>query len=324
MDKLDIALLKIDEIKAISRSIRLNLWIIGFILTLIIFFGSCLFAHADFINVPRYRVTSASNTRFSTMQAFVYQAPAVVTFLNAPAQVYVQGCMLFSTNFPSDAFAVLDESFLDGTTNPLYNAQGNWDALIELQQNGNLWTASGPTPTTSPTVATFQITYLGAPFQKGQWYLVRGIMNVNTRKFVSLQVKGPGINSTTDLSAYNVNWVSNFNVNNRAMTFSVGAYRSAAYQASAGNPDMSPVVFWDNVSGGIPGSPDQVLFRNAFDNQTGPLLSPFATLAGNAALTLATDSLWYNPATMSHSSIIASPVALSPPNVGSADATLSN
>lgn len=279
---------------------------------------------ADFINVPKYRVTSASNTRMSTMQAFVYQAPAVVTFLNSPAQVYVQGCMLFSTNFPSDAFAVLDESFLDGTTNPLYNSQGNWDALIELQQNGNLWTASGPTPGASPTTATFQITYLGAPFQKGQWYLVRGIMNVNTRKFVSLQVKGPGINSTTDLSAYNVNWPSNFNVTSRAMTFSVGAFRSAAYQASAGNPDMSPVVFWDNVSGGIPGSPDQVLFQNKFDSQSGPLLSPFATLAANAQTSLATDSLWYNPATSSHSAIIASPLALSPPNVGSADATLSN
>ena len=285
--------------------------------------GACP-CNADFIATPRYRVTSASNTRMSTMQAFVYQAPAVVTFLNAPAQVYVQGCMLFSTNFPSDAFAVLDESFLDGTTNPLYNSQGNWDALIELQQNGNLWTASGPTPTTSPTTATFQITYLGAPFQKGQWYLVRGIMNVNTRKFVSLQVKGPGINSTTDLSAFNVNWVSNFNVTSRAMTFSVGAFRSAAYQASAGNQDMSPVVFWDNVSGGIPGSPDQVLFKNQFDSQGGPLLSPFATLAANAATSLATDSVWYNPATSSHSSIIASPLALSPPNVGSTDATLPN
>lgn len=291
--------------------------------TICIIFGACQ-CLADGIVNSRYRVTNANSTRLSTMQAFVYSAPAVVAFLAAPGQAYIQGCVLFPTTFPSDGFAVLDESFLDGTVNPLYNSQGDWDALIELQQNGNLWVASGPTPGASPTTATFQIINLGAAFQKGQWYLARLIANVNTRKFVSLQIKGPGINSTTDISAFNINWVQNFNVDKRSMIYAVGAYRSASFQASAANADGSPVVFWDRISAGIPGSPDQVLFHSDFNGQPNPLLSPFAIGSGPFTIASATDSLWYNSSLASRSSMTIHPIAMSPPHIGYTDASLWN
>jgi len=253
----------------------------------------------------------------------VYQGSGVSSFLNSPGQVYVQGCVWLPPNFPADAFLTLSQEFFDGTSNPLYNSQGDWTAFVQLKQStGDLVVSTGPTPGASPTAPTPQTVNLGAALQKQQWYFVRLTSDLAARKFVSFQIQGSGLNLTQDLSAYNINWPQNFNVDNRAISFFAGANRTSAGQGA--NPDGAPMVVWDQISGGIPGSPDQELWRNYFDSQTNPLPSIFVSTSAPWKLANVVSGRWYLQGTGARAGIYKELFAVTPPNVAIIDANLFN
>ncbi|MGE4351037.1 MAG: hypothetical protein AB7E52_02490 [Bdellovibrionales bacterium] len=212
--------------------------------------------------------SSALDSRLSGAVALVFKGNGVESFLRAPGLGYVQAYMRFPSDFPEDVIVALDQEFIEGVQSPLYVKGGDWMGFVGFQRTGSVWVAAGTDDTMKGKPSTdrdWKILSLGKPFEPEQWYKIRILVDFKSRYFVNVQVDGPNIVQTLDLSSYKLDYPNYASFDKASLSYYVIAMRGRSMMQRKG----VPLAFFDDVEGGIVDSQgrDHAFFKDGFEKQ---------------------------------------------------------
>jgi hypothetical protein len=257
-------------------------------------------------------------SRISAAVTFLYKGTAIQQFLQQPGVAYMQAHIMFGEGMPDDVVMNIDQEFLEGVSNPLYVSGGDWMSYVGVQRSGALWVAAGTdsTMTGLPQAPNWQVFDLGYRLQPNTWYLLRVVSDLRTRHLERFTIRGAGFSKTIDLSTFYLPYPNWIDIDGRSIICIVGAARGNSMTGG------TPVAYFDDVELGMSSSDNifSPLFSDGFDNQTTIGLQPVFTLP--VQLSGYQQGKWYRERPGASVSIQASPIALSPPSVAVADATL--
>lgn len=228
--------------------------------------------------------------RLSAATAFAWTAPDVVSFLAAPQQAYVQAYFRFPADLAPDVWFGIDLELFEGVEQPLTLEGADWMGFFAINRDGNLGTPVGSATSHGgipDDAENWDIQNLGVTFSSDTWYLIRGDVDFSTRTFMSLNVSGPGLDVTVDLTPKLLSYPNYLPFDKPSLTFYVFSLRTK----EAKQPG-STVVYFDDVEAGIQTQTGfQTVFADGFEQQSDigdvPITLPIIPMAD------ITELLWY-------------------------------
>lgn len=232
-------------------------------------------------------VAIAGDSRLSCAVALVFQGAEIEAFLKAPDTSYVQTYFRFGEELADDVIFGVDQEFIEGVdsrSKPHFIKGGDWMAFVGLQRTGAVWIATGTDATMAGKPSkdrTWKILQMGTRLKPDTWYRMRCYANFRNRHFERLEIEGPGIEKSFDLSSYGLDYPNYMPFDGRAMSYYVFAMRGRSMMKSEG----VPVVFFDDVEGGVKTDGKFVrVFFNDFEAQktvgAQPVTLPVIKLGG--------------------------------------------
>jgi hypothetical protein len=228
--------------------------------------------------------------RLSAATAFAWTDPDVVSFLAAPQQAYVQAYFRFPADLAPDVWFGIDLELFEGVDQPLTLEGADWMGFFALTRDGDLGTPVGSAASHGgepDDAETWDIQNLGVTFSPDTWYLIRGDVDFATRTFTSVNVSGPGIDVTVDLTPNLLSYPNYLPFDKPSLTFYVFSLRTKAAKQPG-----STVVYFDDVGAGIQAQTGfQTVFDDGFEQQSDigdvPITLPIIPMAD------ITELLWY-------------------------------
>ena len=206
-------------------------------------------------------------SRLSAAVALVHSDAAVQAFLQQPGTGYVEAWFNFPATLAEDVWFGIDQELIEGVDNPRNFQGADWMGLVAVNRSGQLGTPVGSAASHAGTpddAMDWVIQDLGVTLQPDTWYRLRGEVDFSTLTFSSMQLQGPGVDVSVDLSGLLLSYPNYIPFDRPFMTYYVFALRAAEF-AQPG----STVVYFDDVEGGIdtPGGM-QAVFSDGFENQS--------------------------------------------------------
>lgn len=189
----------------------------------------------------------ADAARLSALVGFS-RAGKTADFVRRPGISCVESYFYFEDELKDDVIFGVDQEFIEGSKAPLYVKGGDWMAFVGLQRTGTVWVATGTEATMSgkpSQTRKWEILNLGSALRPRTWYCLRCRANFGTRHFVDMQVEGPGLNKTIDLSRYTLDYPNFMPFDGAAMTYYVHAMRGRSMMKEEGKP----IIYFDDLRG---------------------------------------------------------------------------
>ncbi|MBS1994313.1 MAG: hypothetical protein JSS83_27565 [Cyanobacteria bacterium SZAS LIN-3] len=228
------------------------------ILTLIVF--SLVSAWAAFAYITAARLNACVS--------LVSKGKEMEAFLAKPSISFVETYFRFEDSLKDDVIFGVDQESIEGVEHPVYIKGGDWMAIIGLQRTGAVWVACGTEATQKGIPSkdrTWKILTTGQAFQPGVWYHIKCYADYSTRHFRNLEIDGPGLKKSFDLSACTVDYPNYMPFDKRAMSYYAYSMRSRTMMKERGKP----LVYFDDLRGGvIEGGRECVVFQTDFENQS--------------------------------------------------------
>ena len=229
-------------------------------------------------------------SRLSASVALVHSDPAVQTFLQQPGSGWVEAWFNFPDTLADDVWFGIDQEFIEGVNQPQTFAGADWMGLIAVNRGGQLGTPVGSAQSHAGTPDDAQdwvIQDLGVTLQPDTWYRLRGEVDFATRTFTRMELEGPGVNASADLTGRLLSYPNYIPFDEPFMTYYVFTLRAAEF-AGPGTTE----VYFDDVEAGIQTASGPVtIFTDGFENQSVfddiPVALPVIPLAN------ITEFLWY-------------------------------
>ncbi len=232
---------------------------------------------------PEPEPPATLESRLSASVAFVHSDSAVQTFLQQPGTGYVEAYFNFPDTLAEDVWFGIDQELIEGVEQPRNFEGADWMGLIAVNRLGQLGTPVGSVASHAGTpddASDWVIQDLGVVLQPDTWYRLRGEVDFGSLTFVSMQLEGPGVDVSVDLSGLLLSYPNYIPFDRPFLTYYVFALRAAQF-AQPG----TTVVYFDDVEGGIDAtSGPTVTFQDGFENQSSfediPVALPVIPLAG--------------------------------------------
>jgi hypothetical protein len=212
--------------------------------------------------------------RLNAAVAVVSKGRPVESFLARPGKSFVETYFRFEDSLKDDVIFGVDQEFIEGVERPLYVKGGDWMAVIGLQRTGTVWVSCGTESTHKGIPSNdrnWKILSLGQALKPGTWYRMKCTVDFSTRHFSKLEVDGPGLAKTFDLSAYTVDYPNYMPFDKPAMSYYVFSMRSRTMMKERGKP----LVYFDDMKGGVvEPSGETVVFASDFEKQSTMLDQP--------------------------------------------------
>lgn len=191
----------------------------------------------------------ADAARLSALVGFS-RAGKTADFVRRPGISCVESYFYFEDELKDDVIFGVDQEFIEGSKAPLYVKGGDWMAFVGLQRTGTVWVATGTEATMSgkpSQTRKWEILNLGSKLRPDTWYRIRCRADFGTRHFVDMQVEGPGLSKTLDLSRYKLDYPNFMPFDGAAMTYYVHAMRGRSMMKEEGKP----LVYFDDLQGSL-------------------------------------------------------------------------
>ncbi len=250
----------------------------------------------------------ADAARLSALVGFS-RAGKTADFVKNPGISCVESYFYFEDELKDDVIFGVDQEFIEGTTAPLYLKGGDWMAFVGLQRTGTVWVASGTEATLSGKPSKerkWEILNLGSSLRPKTWYRIQCRADFGTRHFVDMQVEGPGLNKTLDLSKYKLDYPNFMPFDGAAMTYYVHAMRGRSMMKEEGKP----IIFFDDLRGSLASKGESRLsevFYNDCESQPKILKQPVS--GPPIKLDNYRDGIFYFERDEARAELIESPVA---------------
>ena len=197
----------------------------------------------------------------------MHSDPAVQAFLQQPDSGYVEAWFNFPDTLAEDVWFGIDQELVEGVDNPRTFEGADWMGLIAVNRSGQLGTPVGSVDSHAGTPDDAQdwvIQDLGVTLQPDTWYRLRGEVDFGTLTFTRMEIEGPGVNASADLSGLMLSYPNYIPFDKPFMTYYVFALRAAEF-AQPG----TTVVYFDDVEGGI-NTPSgmTMVFSDGFESQS--------------------------------------------------------
>jgi hypothetical protein len=261
-------------------------------------------------------------SRLSAAVSFPEATQAHENFLQSPELGYIEGYIRFDPSLGEDVIIVIDQEFIEGTTNPLWVSGGDWMALAGVQRNGAVWIAGGfdeafEGKSSQEKGRNWKIEKLPKPLLPDTWYRLEVVADFSTRHFVSFTIEGPDISKSFDLKDVQLDYPNYMPFDTASMAYFVGAMRGRDMMKDPG----TSVVYFDDVNAGIlnKDGTKTPLFSDSFENlylvEKQPISNPLRLSAYQR-------NRWYLENENALFSIMPSEFARTGKNVGVADVRL--
>ena len=229
-------------------------------------------------------------SRLSASVALVHSDPAVQAFLQAPGSGWVEAWFSFPDTLAEDVWFGIDQELIEGVDQPRTFAGADWMGLIAVNRSGQLGTPVGSAQSHAGApddALDWVIQDLGVTLQPDTWYRLRGEVDFGTRTFTRMELEGPGVNASADLTGLLLSYPNYIPFDDPFMTYYVFSLRAAEFAGPG-----TTVVYFDDVEGGIETASGPVtVFTDGFENQSVfediPVALPVIPLAN------VTEFLWY-------------------------------
>jgi len=229
-------------------------------------------------------ISWATESRLSAAVALIFRGTAVEAYLRRPSVSFVETCVRFEKGLADDVIFGVDQELIEGVEKPVYLKGGDWMAFVGLQRTGAVWVAEGTDVTMKGTPSKdrkWKIFKLSRALQPDTWYRLRCYADFGKRQFVKLQVEGPGISESLDLSGLKLDYPNYMPFDKAAMSYYVFAMRGRSMLKTRGVPR----VYFDDVKGGIvDGGRETPIFACDFEKDrtvpSQPVTSPTIKLTG--------------------------------------------
>lgn len=236
-------------------------------------------------------------SRLSAAVAFQTEGALNRFWLDNPSYGYVEAYFRIPADLADDVIFGVDQEWLDGTDDPYFGIPGgDWMGIVGLQRSGKVWVAAGTDETMDGEPSeerNWQVLPLGAEILPDEWYSILVLVDFSQRRYASVSVVGPNIDSTIDLSAYALDYPNYAAFDGRAMTHYVFSMRG---EHLAADPDQSAKVFFDDLSAGyIYGTTWYPALEDSFEESPIAIPQlPFHFIFGEpASLSDVSDATWY-------------------------------
>lgn len=218
---------------------------------------------------------SQRQSRLSYVVAIVSDQPAAKKFLLEPGISFVEGYVRFNSDLPEDVFFGLDQEWVEGVRHPIHVKGGDWMAFVGIQRTGAIWARKGTDKTMGGEPSgngAWHIASLGQALQPNTWYKIRHTADFSKREFVEFEIEGPGVHKKLDLRGIKVDYPNMIPFDDPCLTYYCGAFRGRSMM----KPGGPPVVYYDDIKGGIvgPDGKDNVLFASDFEEGSTILKQP--------------------------------------------------
>lgn len=211
----------------------------------------------------------ALEIRSSTLVTMFHSDSLIKQWLNHPDKAYFECYFLMPANIAEDVIVGLDIEYGEGNgQTPLYFENSQWATIVGLSRDGILFYNCGTQKSYNgiPEDGNFKGLALNQPILAENWYRLRTVVDFKERKYVSVEVEGPNIDTTLDLSANKIEFTMKIPFNQRNLTFYVLALRNI--ELANGNKGETTAYF-DKVEGGIWWNNSWIkIFQDGFEKQS--------------------------------------------------------
>ena len=272
------------------RTLARRLWIVGAVSSLLGIAACSSGSSSPPAPPPPPPPPDTLESRLSASVALVHSDPAVQTFLQQPGSGWVEAWFNFPDTLADDVWFGIDQELIEGVDDPNTFAGADWMGLIAVNRSGQLGTPVGSAASHAGTpddAQDWNIQDMGVTLQPDTWYRLRGEVDFDTRTFTRMELEGPGVNVSVDLSGLLLSYPNYAPFDDSFLTYYVFSLRAAEFAGPG-----TTVVYFDDVEGGIQTATGPLtVFTDGFETQSVfediPVSLPVIPLAN------VTESLWY-------------------------------
>lgn len=210
-------------------------------------------------------------TRLSGIVAFTPKSEAFTPWLDSlSGNTYMQAWVRFPAVTGDDVIFGVDQEFTDGLRKPHFFAGGDWMGFVGLQRTGNVWVGGGTEDTMAGKPSkerNWKILTLPRPLEPDTWYKIRSVVDFESRRYVSFEISGGGINHKFDLTDTFLDYPNYMPFSGRSLTNYVLVMRGDSLMKDTGAHGEA-IAYFDEVEAGLAGERGDIPFyKDGFETQ---------------------------------------------------------